>query len=113
MTLAEAYFTELTENILNAAPGKMFGALCMKMPNGKAAAMFWKDNIVVKLHGDVLNEALSLDGTRLFEPMEGRPMKDWVQIPFDYKDQWKIFAEISAVGVEVMEKKSPKKSKLQ
>ncbi|GAC1300781.1 MAG: hypothetical protein NVSMB24_02200 [Mucilaginibacter sp.] len=111
MSEAETYFTELTSEIPNAAPGKMFGALCMKMPNGKSAAMFWKDNIVVKLHGDALNEALSLDGTKLFEPMEGKPMKDWVQIPFGYKDEWKTFAEISAREVEALEKKPAKKKK--
>jgi hypothetical protein len=92
-------------------PGKMFGALCMKMPNGKSGAMFWKDNIVVKLHGGTLNEALSLDGVQLFEPMEGKPMKDWVQIPFHYKDKWKMFAEISAAEVETLEKKPTKKKK--
>jgi hypothetical protein len=32
----------------------MFDALCMKMTKGKSAAMFWKDNIVVKLSGDTL-----------------------------------------------------------
>jgi hypothetical protein len=35
MTAAETYFTELTEQIANAKAGKMFGSLCIKMPNGK------------------------------------------------------------------------------
>lgn len=71
--------------------------LCVfKTPNGKAAAMFWKDNIVVKLQGEFYAEAMSLDGSCLFEPMEGRPMKEWVQIPYDYKDSWERFALISA-----------------
>ena len=109
MSEAETYFTQLTNDIPNASPGKMFGALCMKMPNGKSAAMFWKDNIVVKLDGEALNEVLSLDGAKLFEPMEGKPMKDWVQIPFGYKDQWKTYAEISARSVEALEKKAGKK----
>jgi hypothetical protein len=111
MTKAEAFFNELTEQIPNAKAGKMFGALCMKMPNGKSAAMFWKDNIVVKLAGESMQEAMSLDGAQLFEPMEGRPMKDWVQIPFDYKNKWKHFAEISAQSVETIQKKPPKKKK--
>jgi hypothetical protein len=41
MSKAEQFFIELTYEIPDAKPGKMFGALCMKMPNGKAAAMFW------------------------------------------------------------------------
>lgn len=92
MTKAEDFFNELTKEIPEVKPGKMFGSLCMKTPDGKAAAMLWKDCIVVKLRGDDLKEAISFDGSKPFEPMEGRPMKEWVQIPFDYKDSWKRFA---------------------
>src|ERR1700757_737353 len=111
MTKAEIYFNELTKEIPDVKPGKMFGALCMKTPNGKSAAMFWKDNIVVKLQGESLREAMSLDGAKLFEPMEGRPMKEWVQIPFDYKDKWKTFAMISSESVRTLKKKVPAKKK--
>jgi hypothetical protein len=111
MTKAEIYFNELTTEIPDVKPGKMFGALCMKTPNGKSAAMFWKDNIVVKLQGDELIEAMSLDGTQLFEPMEGRPMKEWIQIPFSYKAHWKKFALISAESVKKLQKKPPTKKK--
>jgi hypothetical protein len=109
MSKAEQLFMDLTEVIPDARPGKMFGALCMKMPNGKAAAMFWQDTLVVKLQGEDLNEALCLDGAQLFEPMEGRPMKDWVQVPFYYQDRWKLFAEKSASYVKSLEKKPAKK----
>src|SRR5207253_506889 len=104
-------FTELTQEVPDVKPGKMFGALCMKTPNGKSAAMFWKDNIVVKLDEDNLQEALSLEGTKLFEPMEGKPMKEWVQIPFHHKDKWKRFALISAEGVRKLKPKVPVKKK--
>lgn len=109
MTKAELFFTELTNQIPDVKPGKMFGAMCMKTANGKSAVMFWKDNIVVKLQGDSIQEALSLDGTKLFEPMEGKPMKEWVQIPFDYKDKWKKFALMSAESVKALKKKVAKK----
>jgi len=109
MTKAEIYFNELTKEIPDVKPGKMFGALCMKTPNGKSAAMFWKDNIVVKLQGESLKEAMSLDGAKLFEPMEGRPMKEWVQIPFAYKDQWKKFALTSSESVKALKKRAVKK----
>lgn len=111
MTKAEIFFTELVNGIPNAKPGKMFGALCMKMPNGKSAAMFWKDNIVVKLPEEILQEAIGLNGARLFEPMEGRSMKEWVQIPSDHKSTWKTYAEISARSVEAVKKKASKKKK--
>ena len=111
MTDAEKFFNELTQGIPDAKPGKMFGALCMKLPNGKSAAMFWKDAIVVKLKGNHLQEALHLKGAQLFEPMDGKPMKEWVQIPFDYKDKWKGFALASADNVKTLPAKAPTKRK--
>jgi len=111
MNKAEDYFNQLTEEIPGVKPGKMFGALCMKAENGKATAMFWKDNIVVKLQGDSLQEALSLDGSALFEPMKGRPMKEWVQIPFEYKNKWRKYALLSADGVKALKKKKAVKKK--
>jgi len=105
MTRAEEFFNDLTKEIPNVKPGKMFGALCMKTPNGKSAAMFWKDHIVVKLQGDSLKEAMNLEGVQQFEPMAGRPMREWVQIPFIYKDMWKKFAMTSSESVSILKKK--------
>jgi hypothetical protein len=111
MTKAEEFFMLLTSEIPNVKEGKMFGALCMKTPNGKSAAMFWKENIVVKLSKDFLKEALSLEGAKLFEPMAGKPMKEWVQIPFAHKDQWEKFTKISVASIQTLEKKAPVKKK--
>ena len=105
MTRAKEFFNDLTKEIPNVKPGKMFGALCMKTPNGKSAAMFWKDHIVVKLQGDSLKEAMNLEGVQQFEPMAGRPMREWVQIPFIYKDMWKKFAITSSESVSILKKK--------
>lgn len=106
MTNAELFFNELTVQIENVKPGKMFGSLCMKTPNGKSAAMIWKDHLVVKLNGAYLNEALNLGGAKIFEPMEGRPMKEWVQIPFIHKDRWKEYIHLSVKSVIDLPKKS-------
>lgn len=111
MTKAEELFNELTWQIPGVQPGKMFGALCMKTTNGKSAAMFWKDHVVVKLKDDDLQEALSLSGAKLFEPMEGKPMKEWVQIPFAEKDKWKKFALISVESVRKLKAKTSTKKK--
>lgn len=104
----ENNFLELAKEIPDLTLGKMFGTLCLKTPNGKAAAMFWKDHIVVKLHGEEYKDALSLDGSLLFEPMEGRPMKEWVQIPYEYVDKWKYYTAISADAVRKIPKKTSK-----
>lgn len=111
MINAEDYFIELAETIPGVKLGKMFGSLCMKTPNGKSAAMFWKDHIVVKLDGEDLQGALSLVGAKTFEPMEGKTMNGWVQIPFDYKSKWKEFAIISVGKVRVLSAKPPKEKK--
>ncbi len=105
MTKPEEFFNSLAEEIPNVKPGKMFGALCLKTSNGKSTAMIWKGDIVVKLSGDSFKEAMSLDGSKLFEPMEGRPMKEWVQIPFHYKNKWKQFVLASADSVKDLKKK--------
>jgi hypothetical protein len=104
MTDAEMFFKELTEQIEDVKPGKMFGSLCMKTPNGKSAAMIWKDHLVVKLKGNFLIEALNLSGAKIFEPMEGRPMKEWVQIPFIHKDRWKEYTLLSIKSVKGLPK---------
>jgi len=109
MTQAEEFFNRLTNEIPHAKPGKMFGCLCMKMPNGKSAAMCWKDHLVVKLQGEDLEDAMNLEGTQLFVPMEGRPMKEWVQVPFVHKNKWKRLASISAAAVEGVPEKPNKK----
>jgi hypothetical protein len=109
MTPAEIYFAKLTEQIPGAKADKMFGSLCMKIPNGKSGAMLWKDSIVVKLPGKDLDEAMNLTGAQLFEPMEGRPMKEWVKITFMHKRRRKEFAEISAYSVGSIKKKAGRK----
>ena len=63
MTKAEEYFHQLTQEMPEAKPGKMFGALCIKAPNGKSGAMFWQDCIVVKLDADELSTAMKLKGS--------------------------------------------------
>lgn len=109
MTPAEAYFHKITQEIPDVEPGKMFGALCFKTPNGKAAAMFWHDMIVVKLTGNARDEALSLDGTHFFDPMDGRPMKDWIVIPYAYQNRWKEFALSATQYVKEIPAKAPAK----
>ncbi len=102
MSTAANKYQEIVSGIPEVKPGKMFGALCMKTPNGKAAAMFYKDEMVFKLEGEALNDALSLDGARLFDPMGGRPMTGWVQVPFDYADQWPALAQAAVDYVKAL-----------
>ncbi len=102
MTQAEEFFYSVTAEIPDVTPGKMFGASCIKTPNGKAAAMYWRDFLVVKLRGDDMDDALRLDGAKIFEPMPGRKMNGWVQIPYSHKTVWKKYALISTEFVKTL-----------
>ena|ERR1039458_5823746 len=95
MTNAEELFHSIAEELIDLKEGKMFGAMCIKTPNGKAVVMLWKDDLVVKLEGKMLSEALNLTGAKPFDPMGGRPMKEWVQVPFKHHERWKELAMIS------------------
>lgn len=104
MTLAESRFHEIASQIPDAAKGKMFGALCLKAPNGKAALMVWRDFMIFKLDKEALNEALSLDRAQLFTPMEGRPMNGWVQLDPSHADRWEQLAKEAFAYVRTLEK---------
>ncbi len=80
-------------NKLEAEQSQMFGKPCFKIYK-KAFVSFFKECMVFKLTGDAHTEALSLDGSELFDPSgKNRPMKEWVQVPFDYQEKWERFAE--------------------
>ena len=72
--------------------GKMFGMPTLKNSNGKAFAGYTDGAMVFKLGGASLSEALALSGARLFDPMGGRPMKEWVVVPAEHSTRWIEFA---------------------
>ncbi len=94
MSEAEKLYHSIGKNLPEAKASKMFGAQCLKAPNGKALAMFWKDCMVFKLEKPLEEEVLkSLAGSPLFNPMGNRLMGGWVQIPFEHAEQWPALAE--------------------
>lgn len=104
MTKAEELFHQIATQLPDAKESKMFGALCIKAPNGKASAMFYKEDIVFKLDGEPLKVALSLDGAKVFDPMGGRPMGGWVQLSYDYADKWAEIGKTSYEQVKLLKK---------
>lgn len=99
MTKEETYFTSLGQALEQAQLSQMFGKPCFKI-NGKAFICFFQNEMVFKLSGDAHREALSLDGARLFDPSgKNRPMKEWVQAPFHYHEQWESFAREAKIYV--------------
>lgn len=104
MSPAEMLYHEIAAGLGDAKESKMFGAKCLKAPNGKALALYWHECMVFKLDGETTSDALSLDGAHQFTPAEGRPMNGWIQVPFDYADRWKEFAEAALEYVRAIQK---------
>jgi hypothetical protein len=104
MNEEQELYLEIGRNIHGAQESQMFGKPCFKI-NGKAFMSFYNGDLVCKMAGDSHKEALSLDGSKLFDPSDkGRPMKEWVQISFAHKNKWKQFAEEAAKYVESLQK---------
>jgi hypothetical protein len=101
MTDAEDLYHRIAAGLPDAKEGKMFGALCIKAPNGKAGVMFWKGDMVFKLEGASLQEVLALDGAEIFTPAEGRPMGGWVRVPYRHAGRW---PELAAESMELVAK---------
>ena len=93
MTKEETLYTGIGQKMKDAEQSQMFGKPCFKI-NGKAFICFFQNEMVFKLTGDMHKEALSLDGSQLFDPSgKKRPMKEWVQVSFSYKDKWPTYAK--------------------
>jgi hypothetical protein len=78
-------------NLMALQPGvsraKMFGMPSI-MVNGKAFAGQSGDSMIFKLTGEAHQAALAIAGAKLFEPMAGRPMKEWVSVPAEQSPHW-------------------------
>jgi TfoX/Sxy family transcriptional regulator of competence genes len=59
---------------------KMFGYPCLFV-NGHLCAGVHQDNIMLRLSEADREEFLALDGAARFEPMVGRPMREYVVVP--------------------------------
>src|SRR4051812_33798153 len=93
MTKEETLYNAIGDKLKGAVKSQMFGKPCLKV-NGKAFASLFDNEMVFKLTGDGHKKALALDGAKLFDPSgKGRAMKEWVQVPYDYKDLWEDLAK--------------------
>ena len=105
MTPAHDHYTIIGEDTPDAKAGNMFGKECFKI-NGKPFLVYYDQCIVCKLRDELHTEVLGLAGTQLFDPSKkNRPMREWIQIPYDYADRWAAFAGASyEYVVEAMKK---------
>ena len=95
----QARYDEIADELATRDPavalGKMFGIPCVKR-NGKAGIGFYKGEMVIKLPDETHRQgALALQGAQLFDPMGGRPMREWVQVPATHADKWPMLAALA------------------
>jgi hypothetical protein len=86
-----ARFTALLDELSSerdVVRASMFGMPGIKRRGGKAFCGLYGDDMIFKLEGQDHARALSLDGAHLFEPMAGRPMKAWIQVPPEHESQY-------------------------
>jgi hypothetical protein len=90
---------DLAARNADVEPGQMFGMPVVKRGT-KAAFGVWEDALVFKLTDAAARErALALDGAELFDPMGGRPMKEWVVVPAAHAGEWPRLAEDAVAGI--------------
>jgi hypothetical protein len=100
MSKAETAYKKIAASLAaeGVADSKMFGMPTLKI-NGKAFAGLYDDAMTFKLTGSEHHRALALNGAKLFEPMAGRPMKEWVQVPVGASKEWPALAQASLTYV--------------
>jgi hypothetical protein len=94
MTASEKKYHEIAASLAEsdgAVSSQMFGMPALKI-GGKAFAGLLTDAIVFKLTGEAHTRALALPDAKLFEPMTGRPMKEWVVVPVINSKEWPALA---------------------
>jgi hypothetical protein len=93
MTSSEKLYSEIGSSLKGVELSQLFGKPALKI-NGKAFACFFKECMVFKITGETHAAVLGLKKSKLFDPSgANRPMKEWVQVTFDYKDQWPVLAK--------------------
>jgi hypothetical protein len=85
-------YLKIGRALKGAEESRLFGKPCFKI-NSKAFICLFEKCMVFKLTGNEHKDALSLDGSQLFDPSKRkRHMREWVQVPVDYSDKWKIYS---------------------
>lgn len=93
MEKEQSAYRDIGKGFADSEESQMFGKPCFKI-HGKAFICFFADCMVFKLSGSPHKAALQLEAAMLFDPSgKGRPMKEWVQLPFRHEALWSGFAQ--------------------
>ncbi|MEO6096246.1 MAG: hypothetical protein ABIW76_11300 [Fibrobacteria bacterium] len=95
-TVGQKAFDALTAELARAKKAEkaqMFGKPCMKY-KGNGFMAFFEGGLVVKLSGQSREDALKLNGSRLWDPSgQGRAMNEWVLISAAHTAKWPDLAD--------------------
>lgn len=98
----DAALAEVRAIVADLTPGlpvvaaTMFGMPSVRYSAGKAFIGTTGDHLIFKLSGTALADALALEGAALFDPMHGRPMRQWVVVPSSHRDRYLDLAREAA-----------------
>ncbi len=89
----QEYFEKIIEDMESAELGKIFGKLCGKI-NKKSFVGFFQDEMVFKLGKEEVDLLkVQYEGAKNWDPSGmQRGMKDWIQVPAKYRDEWEALA---------------------
>jgi hypothetical protein len=74
----------------------LFGCPSVWHQGGKPFLSLWGDDMVFRLAGAEVEDALALPGAATFQPMPGRPMTGWVRVPRTSSEHWADLAQKAA-----------------
>ena len=94
MSSEQSYFEAIIENIPNATLSALFGKPCGKI-NKKAFVAFYQNEMVFKLgRVEVEDRLKQYEGAQKWDPSgKKKPMKDWIQVPGEYQEDWSALAQ--------------------
>ena len=94
-----ARYDEIADDLAARDPNvelsQMMGMPCIKSGGKMVVGLESTGEMVFKLPDPAEHEkALELDGAKLFDPgKNGRPFKEWVQVPFAHASEWAGLAD--------------------
>jgi len=100
-------FQQIANWIPNAQVRKMFGYPCAFI-NGQMLCGLHQESMILRLAEKDRASFIAEYHTRLFEPMTGRPMKEYVVVPPDMVDQNEILENWLLLGAKYVSSLPPK-----
>ncbi len=94
----EVHFQAISEKLRaqsDCVSGQMFGKACIKTAAKKAFAAFHQEAMIFKLGQQEVEANLrKYTNAKKWDPSgKNRPMKDWLQLPADYREDWLHLAQ--------------------